>query len=190
MVFRAYLTFDYEDVDEYRVHVVQNHKFSGDIQKASHFAKTNWEASRKLDQAELKRLINAELQGTFATIVLSGERTHARRWVRYEIFKSVEQGNALLGLKIHNIPAKNKRKAASGPNPLDYVGLLISDDGCRATPTEWDSTKWVMFRDVDEFPISEQPAEFRNKNLQLSHWYKSYDWVDDDGPHNIYSWIT
>jgi hypothetical protein len=190
MVFRAYFAFDYEDVDDFRVNLVRNHKFAGDIQKASHFAKGNWDASRKKDAAELKRLISAELEGTFATIVLCGERTHARRWVRYEIFKSIEQGNALLAVKIHNIMGKDKRKAPSGPNPLDYVGLLISDDGRRGRPTEWDSTKWVMCADVDEFPISEQPPELRNKNLQLSHWYKSYDWVEDDGLNNFYSWIS
>jgi hypothetical protein len=190
MGFRAYFSFDYEDVDEHRVNVVRNHKFAGDIQKVGHFSKAPWDVSRKKDAAELKRMIDAELEGTFATIVLCGQKTHARRWVRYEMFKSIEQGNALLGVKIHGIPGRDKRPSPTGPNPLDYVGLLISDDGCRGRPTEWDSAKWAISRDLDEFPISEQPPEFRNKNLQLSHWYKSYDWVADDGLNNFYSWIT
>jgi hypothetical protein len=190
MEFRGYFAFDYEEEDDFRVNVVRNHKFLGDIQKASYFAKTTWDASRKKDPAELKRLIDAELQGTFATIVLCGEKTHFRRWVRYEMFKSIEQGNALVGVKIHGILGKDKRVAPKGPNALDYLGLLISDDGRRGKPTEWDSTKWSMSRDLDEFPISEQPPENRNKNLQLSRWYKSYDWVDDDALNNFYSWIT
>ena len=73
---------------------------------------------------------------------------------------------------------------------MDYVGLLVSADGRRGRPTEWDSTKWVMSPDLDEFPIIEQPPELRGKNLKLSQWYKSYDWVADDGLHHFYSWIT
>jgi hypothetical protein len=190
MSFRAYFSFDYEDPDDFRIDVVRNHKFLGDIEKAGYFGTSPWIPSKKNDTSALKRLIDAELQGTFATIVLYGDKTHSRRWVRYEMLKSIEQGNALLGIKINGITAKGKKPTPHGPNPLDYVGVLISADGTKGRPTEWDSSKWVMFRDLDEFPISEQPPDLRNKNVQLSHWYKSYDWVSDDGLHHFYSWIT
>ena len=113
MSFRAYFAFDYEFADDFRVNAVQNYKFTGDIKRASYFAKAPWDASRRREPAELKRLIDAELEGTFATIVLCGERTHARRWVRYEMFKSIEQGNALVG----NQAARHRGKRTRGRLP-------------------------------------------------------------------------
>src|SRR5277367_2856094 len=128
MSFRAYFSFDYEEADDFRIKIVRNHKFMGEIEKVGYFGKTTWEACRKKNSTELKRLIDTELEGTFATIVLCGDRTNSRRWVRYEMLKSIEQGNALVGIKINGIPGKDKKPASHGPNPLDYVGLLISAD--------------------------------------------------------------
>jgi hypothetical protein len=190
MAFRAYFSFDYEDVGDFRADSVRAHKFVGDVEKAGFFDSTSWAVAKKREPAALKKQIDDALEGTFATAVLFGDLTYSRRWVRYEILKSVERGNALLGINVNGIAGKDKRTKPSGPNPLNYVGLLISADGNRGTPTEWDSTKWVVYRDLGEFPISQQPADVRNKNFQLSFWYKTHDWVANDGSQNFYSWIT
>jgi hypothetical protein len=190
MVQRAYFAFDYEDEIDFRVDAVRNHNFTGGFEKAGYFGASTWQEVRKKDPSTLKRLIDGALEGTFATAVLIGDLTYTRRWVRYEIIKSVEQGSALLGININGIPGKDKRTKPNGPNPMNYVGLLISADGNRATPTEWDKNKWVIYRDLDEFAISPQPEELRNRNFQLSYWYSSFDWVANDGLNNFYSWIS
>jgi hypothetical protein len=190
MAYLAYFSFDYEDAADFRAGVVRDHKFAGGIEKAGYFAKSTWAESKKKDPSELKRQIDGALEGTFASVVLIGDLTYARRWVRYEIFKSVEQGNALVGININGIPGKDKKTKPNGPNPLSYVGLLVSADGNSATPTEWDSRQWVISRDIGEFKISQQPEEIRGQNYQLSRWYSTYDWVANGGLDNFYTWIS
>jgi hypothetical protein len=76
-----------------------------------------------------------------------------------------------------------------GPNPFDYLGLQISADGRRGTPTKWDGTKWVIYDDLQEFALNEQPQEKRGKNFQLKTWLRTYDWIVDNGFNNFSAWV-
>jgi hypothetical protein len=109
--------------------------------------------------------------------------------VRYELMKSVERGNRLLGIHINSIKGKDQKTKTLGPDPLAHLGLQISDNGKRGQPTVWDGQKWVFYSDLDAFDINEQPVAKRGNNYQLSHWYKTYDWVANDGFNNFSSWI-
>jgi len=51
----------------------------------------------------LKRLINSELENSTVTAVLIGTQTWPRRWVRYEIMKSIGSGNKIIGVYINAI---------------------------------------------------------------------------------------
>ena len=135
-------------------------------------------------------MINAELENTSVTAVLIGTSTYARRWVRYELMKSVERGNRVLGIHINGIAGKDSQTKALGPNPLEHLGLMVSADGKKGYPTVWDGQKWVYYGDVEPYSfLNEQPAANRGKNIQLSHWYRTYDWVANDGYHNFNTWI-
>lgn len=57
---------------------------------------------RKGDYA-IKNWIDSQLNGTSVTVVLVGEHTCNSRWVKYEIDKSIEIGNGLLGIDISKI---------------------------------------------------------------------------------------
>ncbi len=138
----------------------------------------------------LKRLINGELEGTSVTAVLIGSQTWARRWVRYEIMKSIERGNKVMGVHINAIKGKDQLIKANGPNPFDNLGLEISADGCSAKPTEWSDGKWIYYSDLDPFDINQQPQANRGKHLLLSHWLRVYDWVSGEGYKNFSSWIS
>jgi hypothetical protein len=189
MAKRVYFAFHYQDVIDFRANVVRKHNFTKDIEKAGYFDHSMWEAAKTVGAVALKRLINAELKGSTVTAVLIGTHTYARRWVRYEIFKSVEKGNLVLGIHINAIKDRNQLSKVRGPNPLDYLGLMISQDGLRGTPTEWDGRKWVYYSDLGSFPISQQPLIKRGKNWQISKWFNTYDWLADDGYNNFVDWI-
>jgi len=47
--------------------------------------------------------VDSQLEGTSVTVVLVGEKTCNSRWVKYEIRKSIERGNGLLGIDISKI---------------------------------------------------------------------------------------
>lgn len=165
MAKRVYFAFHYQDVIEFRANVVRNHNFVGGVESAGYFDASIWETARRTNPLALKRLINSELQNTSVTAVLIGSATYARPWVRYEIFKSVARGNALLGIHINGIPGKDRQTKAQGPNPFDHLGVEVSGNGKKATPGVWDGSQWALYSELDPFDIDEQPTSSRGKVL-------------------------
>jgi len=190
MAKRVYFAFDYEDVSDFRANVVRKHNFTGGVEKAGYFDASIWEEAKKKDPLALKRLINAELENTSVTAILIGSQTYARRWVRYEIIKSIERGNKVIGIHINGILDKDRQVKALGPNPFDYLGLEIDTDGTKGKPTVWNGTQWTYYQDLDAFTIAQQPWEKRGKHFQLSHWLSIYDWVTNNGFQNFGSWVA
>ena len=76
--------------------VVQNEKNSEGFFDGSVF-----EASQKESDDVLKAFLRKGLENTSVTCVLAGASTWSRRWVRYEIARSVVKGNGLLLSLIH-----------------------------------------------------------------------------------------
>lgn len=188
MAKKVYFAFHYQDVIDFRANVVRKHNFTKGLEAAGYYDYSIWEESKKKGDLVLKRLINAELEGTSVTAVLIGTSTYSRRWVRYEIMKSVQRGNRVLGIHINSIAGKDTLTKPLGPDPLKYLGLQISDDGKTASPVVWDSQKWICLTDVAPYTLeNEQP---HGKLLQLSHWFKTFDWIADEGYTNFPDWIA
>jgi hypothetical protein len=190
MAKRVYFAFDYQDVKDFRANVVRKHNFTGGVEAAGYYDHSIWEEAENINPLALKRLINAELENTSVTAVLIGSDTWFRRWVRYEIMKSIERGNEVLGIHINGITGKDRQTKTLGYNPFDGMGLEISADGTIAKPTEWKTAKWVYYSDLGSFSVLQQPAGNRGKHLRLSHWLSVYDWVGDRGFENFSSWIS
>ena len=189
MAKRVYFAFHYQDVIDFRVNVVRNHDFTKDVESAGYYDHSIWEEAKKEGEIAMKRMINAEIKGSSVTAVLIGSETYARRWVRYEIMKSVEKGNLVLGVHINSFADRNRVTKVQGPNPFDYQGLEISADGMKGRPTEWLGGEWIYDSDFSAFDVSAQPSTNRGKNLQLSHWLRTYDWIGDNGYVNFVDWI-
>jgi hypothetical protein len=77
-----------------------------------------WEEAKAKGDAAIKRLIDDQMVGTTVTAVLIGSQTSERTYVQYEINKSIERGNGLLGIYIHNIKDLSGNVASKGLNPL------------------------------------------------------------------------
>lgn len=190
MAKRVYFAFHYRDVIEFRGNVVRNHNVLQGVEKAGYYDHSIWEESKKTGDLALKRLVNSELEGTSVTAVLIGSATYARRWVRYEIAKSIERGSRVLGIHINSINGRDGLAKALGPNPLEYMGAEISADGTGARFTEWDGSQSVWYGDVDKYSLArQQPQATWGTSQRLSHWYNTYDWVADDGFNNFSTWI-
>jgi hypothetical protein len=189
MAKKVYFAFHYQDVADLRANVVRNHNFTKSVEEAGYYDYSIWEESKKNGDIGLKRMINAELENTSVTAVLIGTETYARRWVRYELMRSTQRGNRVLGIHINSIKGKDQKTKSLGPNPLDYLGLQISDDGKQGKPTVWDGQKWIYYQDVEPWNFKEQFNTNQGNILQLSHWFKCYDWIANDGFNNFPSWI-
>ena len=189
MAKRVYFAFDYQDVKHFRANVVRKHNFTGGVEAAGYYDHSMWEEAENTNALALKRLINAELENTSVTAVLIGSDTWARRWVRYEIIKSIERGNQVIGIHINSIPGKDRQTKLRGYNPFDNLGVEVSADGTKAKPTEWKNGTWIYYADLGSFSIVQQPPANWGKHLQLSHWLPVYDWTADKGYENFSSWI-
>lgn len=189
MAKKVYFAFHYQDVVDFRANVIRKHNFTKGVEGAGYYDYSIWEESRKNGDAALKRMIHAELEGTSVTVVLIGSNTYERPWVRYEIVKSIERSNRVFGIHINSIAGKDQKTKIQGPNPFDYLGLLTSNDGLQLTPTEWKDEAWRTYVRHDPWTVSAQPSTNRGKNIQLSHWFRVYDWVLDNGYSNFNSWV-
>jgi len=97
----VFFSFHFED--SWKVNQVRNANVVHGVDKAGYIDHSEYlEAERKGDAA-LKRLIDQKIERTTVTVVLIGHRTAYRSWVRYEIDKSIERGNGLLGIYIHRL---------------------------------------------------------------------------------------
>lgn len=190
MAKRVYFAFHYQDVIDFRANVVRNHNFVEGVQKAGYFDASIWEEARKKGSLAIKRMINSELDNTTVTAILIGSNTYARPWVRYEIFKSIERGNSVIGIHINSIKGKDQKTKLIGPNPFDYLGLIINNEGTKGTPREWNGEKWIDYSELGSFEIGQQPVANRNRGFKLSHWLPVYDWVANNGYENFNNWIS
>jgi Thoeris protein ThsB, TIR-like domain len=189
MAKRVYFAFTYQDVIEFRANVVRNHNFAEGVEAAGYYDHSIWEDAQNTGPSVLKRLINSELENTSVTVVLIGSDTWARRWVRYEIFKSIQRGNRVLGIHINCIRGKDQKTKPLGPDPFNNLALQFNDSGTRVQPIEWKGEQWQYYADLDEYLLEQRPHPKRGQCLRLTHWYSVYDWVQNSGYENFDSWI-
>lgn len=66
-----------------------------------------WEEAKRKGDTAIKKLIDDALLGTTVTVVCIGAKTAGRKYINYEIDRSIARGNGLLGLHIHGIKDPN-----------------------------------------------------------------------------------
>ena len=189
MARRVFFSFHYQDVSDFRANVVRNNWVTKDREAAGFFDASIWEDAKKTSDIALKRLINSEVQNTTVTVVLIGSDTYSRRWVRYEIIKSMAKGNKILGVHINGIADKYQSAKSLGPNPFDYLGYQYSDDGKKLYLFEDLNGKWEYYEDHPPITIQTVDTQFRGKFCRCSSVFQVYDWVGDDGDTNFPTWI-
>lgn len=148
MARRVFFSFHYER-DIWRANVVRNHWLTkGD--DAGFWDASLWEEAKKKGDTAIKKMIDEALKGTSVTAVLIGSETADRRWVIYEIEKSHEKGNGLLGVYIHNIKDRLGFTDQKGKNPFDQ--LYTERDGKRVLLSEiYPVYDWVYDEGFENF---------------------------------------
>jgi len=188
---RTFFSFHYEP-DVWRAWNVRNSWVvkPADQADSGFFDSSVFEASKKEGDASLRAFLSKGLNNTSVTCVLAGTETWKRRWVRYEIARSVLKGNGLLTVYIHNVKNKNGETAVKGANPLDQIGLYRTDRGIFLA--EWKDKKWVAYDDYT-LAVPEGDLWFGTPTtttvVQLSTHYASFDFVANEGRTNIGNWI-
>ncbi len=188
MAKRVFFNFHYDDVKTFRANVVRNHSLLKDVGTSGFFDASIWEDAKLYGGNSVKRLINSNLENTSVTCVLIGTETWRRRWVRYEILKSYERGNKLLGIHINSIKDKNNQTFTKGPNPFDSLGFFINSQGELNNYQDNDGVGWKIYNDLT--PATRNfDRKFWNKGYTLSEWVPCYDWIADGGYNNFAKWV-
>ena len=123
MARRAFFSFKYKDVS--RAMVVRNSWVAQGKEAAGFVDAADFEKIKQQGDSAIKRWIDNQLTGTSVTVVLVGQHTCSSRWVKYEIQKSIETGNGLLGIDISKIKdLQGNTTDRCGQIPKDYPFYL------------------------------------------------------------------
>ena len=129
MARKVFFSFKYEDVS--RAMVVRNSWVAQGKESAGFVDAADYEKIKKQGDAAIQNWIDKQLDGTSVTVVLVGEKTCSSRWVKYEIEKSIEKGNGLLGIdvsKIKDLQGNTSEKCGMIPKGYGFY-LWNNDDG-------------------------------------------------------------
>lgn len=190
MAKRVFFSFHYQDIIDFRANVVRNHwRLKPNRESAGYFDASIWEKAKKEGNIALKRLINGAIKNTSNTCVLIGSDTYNRKWVSYEIMKSMKAGNHIFGVHINGIKGKNGKTKSKGSNPLYFLGYSFSSDGKKLNLHDYIDGKWIKYPDLEGWPVKQVEEKIRNKVYRLSTDYPIYDWNDDDGYNEFSDWV-
>ena len=106
MARRTFFCFHYDN-DIFRVNQVRNANVVLGVEEAGFYDHSEYEEAKRTSDEAIKRVILRQLENTTVTVVLIGQRTWMRPWVRYEITESIKRKNGLLGIYIHHLRNPN-----------------------------------------------------------------------------------
>ena len=129
MARNVFFSFKYKDVS--RAMVVRNSWVTQGKAAAGFIDAADFESLKRRGDTAIQDWIDSQLNGTSVTVVLVGEKTCNSRWVKYEIAKSREIGNGLLGIdvsKIKDLQSQTTERCGKIPEGYDFY-LWNNDDG-------------------------------------------------------------
>ncbi len=188
---RVFFSFHYQNdiwkVNQVRQSWRENYKNTGEDE--GFFDASIWENSQKTGSDSLKNLIRNGMKNTSVTCVLVGAMTYERRWVRYELARSVIKQNGLLAVDIHLMGDPQGCTSKKGPNPLDYMGVYCA--GSSIYLAELNNGKWEKYRDYTQ--AVQLPAAWIKPTttcvIMLSQYAKLYCYKTERGSANFSSWV-
>lgn len=191
---RVFFSFHYQQ-DVNRVNIVRNSwvtRVGEENQAFGFYDASLWENSQRRGDDSIKELIRGGIENSSVTCILTGTWTYSRRWVRYEIARSVARENGLLCVRIHGLTCiKTKGTCSAGPNPLIHMGVAWKPDG-KAYLCERRGAEWAWYEDYTSavpWPRYLQNASV-NTVQQLSTGTLEYDYVAQKGYSNFSVWVA
>ena len=101
--------------DSHRVSQVKN---MGVVEGQPLLSSNEWEEVKKGGDSAIQAWIDGELKGKSCVVVLIGNKTAGRRWVKYEIENGWNAGKGVVGVYIHNLKNLAGDQDAKGANPF------------------------------------------------------------------------
>lgn len=122
MARKVFFSFHYKN-DVSRANIVRNSWVTKpDTQAAGFVDAADFEKVEKQGATAIKRWIDDQLNGTSVTVVLIGSDTCNRDYVKYELQKSFEKGNGIVGIYIHQLKDLQGNVSDKGSNHFGEIG--------------------------------------------------------------------
>jgi hypothetical protein len=183
----VYFSFHYQR-DIFRVQQVKQHYVTKEnYTEAGYFDGSLEEKAKREGDAAVKALIDNGLKGSSVNCVLIGNETYKRRWVDYEILKSIEYDMGVFGVRIHQLKDPKTGVDSFGSNPFSYLGYGIKDGKLNPMIKYTEGWKDAPYLRTLE-SRSQKYLEKVDKPV-LDSLFSVYDWVDGNGYNNFANWV-
>ena len=114
---RVFYSFHYE-ADCERAAQVRN---IGEVEGNRPASDNDWQTITRGGDKAIQKWIQEQLDGCCCTIVLIGQHTAERRWVRHEIEESWREGKGVFGIYIHRLKNLKGEQGIKGKNPFNQI---------------------------------------------------------------------
>jgi hypothetical protein len=126
MTRKVFYSFHFDN-DNWRAGQVRN---IGAVEGDKPVNGNKWEDVKSKSDATIKAWIDDNLKDKSCLVVLIGEKTSDRKWVKYEINRAWELGKAVCGIYIHKLEDVIGKQSLKGNNPLDsHIPVFESSYG-------------------------------------------------------------
>ena len=112
---QIFLSFHFDN-DVMRVKQIRN---IGALEGNEPVSVNTWEEVKRKGRASIEKWIDDNMKYRSCVVVLVGEKTANRLWIKYEIEKAWNDGKGLFGIYIHNLKCPRNGKSRKGANPFD-----------------------------------------------------------------------
>ena len=139
MARRVFFSFHYQR-DIWRVNQIRNIPNVTGCSAAGFQDASLWEDAKKQGDAAIMNLIDESLGNTSVTVVCVGSKTAGRKYINYEIEKSMERGNGIVAVQIHHLKDQDGNTDTAGSIPAK-----IEANGYKAYKYDdhWKLGNWV-----------------------------------------------
>lgn len=108
------------DNDVMRVQQIRN---IGVIEGNTPISANDWEELKRKGDSAVEKWIDDNMKYRSCVVVLVGQHTTYRKWIKYEIEKAWNDGKGLMGIYIHNIRCPRTGICTQGINPFDQFNV-------------------------------------------------------------------
>lgn len=146
---QVFFSFQYNN-DSWRASQVRN---MGKVDNSSTFSDNDWEEVKSKKDSEIKEWIDSQMAKRSCLVVLIGETTSSRKWIKYEIQKAYELNKGIVGIYIHNLKDSDGNQSSKGSNP--FYNIFIGENNERLSKyvtcfdSKYTSSKYV-YDDINE----------------------------------------
>lgn len=127
---QIFFSFHYDN-DVFRVQQIRN---IGTLEENKPVSPNDWETVKKGGDKAIEKWIDDYMKYRSCVVVLIGEETSKRPWVKYEINKAWQDGKGLLGIHINNLKDPKTGTCSKGINPFDQFNFRDKDGNLKTIP--------------------------------------------------------